>query len=127
MRLGSQLCHLAKGSKAYDMYGSATIHERHRHRYEVNNNLRPQIEKAGLKVSGLSADKKLVEVIENPAHPWFVAAQFHPEFTSNASRWSPIVCRLCESCGSVPARRIEVKKDMGSGFVLCGYPFSFDI
>ncbi|GAM67333.1 CTP synthase [Vibrio sp. JCM 19236] len=57
MRLGSQLCHLEKGTKAYELYGSAKIHERHRHRYEVNNNLRPLIEKAGLKVSGLSADK----------------------------------------------------------------------
>lgn len=82
MRLGAQLCHLKAGSKVREMYGNATIKERHRHRYEVNNNLLPQIEKAGLKVTGLSADKKLVEIIENPNHPWFVAAQFHPEFTS---------------------------------------------
>lgn len=82
MRLGAQLCHLKAGSKVREMYGSATIKERHRHRYEVNNNLLPQIEKAGLKVTGLSADKKLVEIVENPNHPWFVAAQFHPEFTS---------------------------------------------
>ncbi len=82
MRLGAQLCHLKAGSKVREMYGSATIKERHRHRYEVNNNLLPIIEKAGLKVTGLSADKKLVEIVENPNHPWFVAAQFHPEFTS---------------------------------------------
>lgn len=82
MRLGAQLCHLKAGSKVREMYGNATIKERHRHRYEVNNNLLPQIEKAGLKVTGLSADKKLVEIVENPNHPWFVAAQFHPEFTS---------------------------------------------
>ena len=82
MRLGAQLCHLKSGSKVREMYGSATIKERHRHRYEVNNNLLPQIEKAGLKVTGLSADKKLVEIVENPNHPWFVASQFHPEFTS---------------------------------------------
>ncbi|MDX2320219.1 MAG: CTP synthase [Moritella sp.] len=82
MRLGAQLCHLKAGSKVREMYGSATIKERHRHRYEVNNNLLPKIEKAGLKVTGLSADKKLVEIVENPNHPWFVAAQFHPEFTS---------------------------------------------
>ena len=82
MRLGAQLCHLKAGSKVREMYGSATIKERHRHRYEVNNNLLTKIEKAGLKVTGLSADKKLVEIIENPNHPWFVAAQFHPEFTS---------------------------------------------
>ncbi|SQD79007.1 CTP synthase [Moritella yayanosii] len=82
MRLGAQLCHLKAGSKVREMYGSATIKERHRHRYEVNNNLLAKIEKAGLEVTGLSADKKLVEIIENPNHPWFIAAQFHPEFTS---------------------------------------------
>src|SRR5690606_21713778 len=82
MRLGSQLCHLVPGSKVHQLYGSDTIHERHRHRYEVNNNLRPEIEKAGLKVTGLSTDKKLVEIIELEDHPWFVAAQFHPEFNS---------------------------------------------
>ncbi|KGQ70089.1 CTP synthetase [Chelonobacter oris] len=82
MRLGAQVCHLVEGTKTRDVYGAATIEERHRHRYEVNNNLLPQIEAAGLKVSGLSADKKLVEIIEIPNHPWFIAAQFHPEFTS---------------------------------------------
>ncbi|HDZ3230646.1 TPA: CTP synthase [Vibrio cholerae] len=99
MRLGSQLCHLEKGTKAYELYGSATIHERHRHRYEVNNLLRPQIEKAGLKVSGLSADKKLVEVIENPAHPWFVAAQFHPEFTSTPRDGHPLFAGFVKAAG----------------------------
>ncbi len=90
MRLGSQLCHLEKGTKAHQLYGNTKIHERHRHRYEVNNRLRPEIEKAGLKVSGISADKKLVEVIENPSHPWFVAAQFHPEFTSTPRDGHPL-------------------------------------
>ncbi|WP_116474314.1 glutamine hydrolyzing CTP synthase [Zobellella maritima] len=82
MRLGAQLCHLEPGSKVHALYGSDTIYERHRHRYEVNNRLLPKIEAAGLRVTGRSADKKLVEIIENPDHPWFVAAQFHPEFTS---------------------------------------------
>lgn len=82
MRLGAQLCHLEPGSKVHALYGSDTIYERHRHRYEVNNHLLPKIEAAGMKVTGRSADKKLVEIIENPDHPWFVAAQFHPEFTS---------------------------------------------
>lgn len=90
MRLGSQLCHLAKGSKVRDLYANATISERHRHRYEVNNVLRPEIEKAGLLVSGLSADKKLVEIIENPKHPWFIACQFHPEFTSTPRDGHPL-------------------------------------
>lgn len=82
MRLGAQQCHLVPGTKARDIYGSDTIEERHRHRYEVNNNYRKQLAEAGLRFSGLSADKRLVEVIELPNHPWFVAAQFHPEFTS---------------------------------------------
>lgn len=82
MRLGSQLCHLKSGTKAADVYGTTEIYERHRHRYEVNNNYVERLEKAGLVFSGLSADRKLVEVIEIPDHPWFVAAQFHPEFTS---------------------------------------------
>ena len=107
MRLGSQLCHLAKGTKAYELYGSATIHERHRHRYEVNNNLRPQIEKAGLKVSGLSADKKLVEVIENPNHPWFVAAQFHPEFTSTPRDGHPLFAGFVKAVGEFQRGELE--------------------
>lgn len=90
MRLGAQQCHLIEGSKAYELYGSAIIEERHRHRYEVNNNLRPQVEASGLKVTGLSTDKKLVEIIEVPNHPWFVACQFHPEFTSTPRDGHPL-------------------------------------
>lgn len=90
MRLGAQQCHLISGTQTREIYGADTIEERHRHRYEVNNNLLPQIEAAGLKVSGLSADKKLVEIIEIPNHPWFVAAQFHPEFTSTPRGGHPL-------------------------------------
>ncbi len=90
MRVGSQKCHLADKSKVLEMYGSKEIFERHRHRYEVNNNLLPAIKKAGLKITGLSEDKKLVEIIENPDHPWFVAAQFHPEFTSTPRDGHPL-------------------------------------
>ncbi|HHT7855423.1 glutamine hydrolyzing CTP synthase [Pasteurella multocida] len=90
MRLGAQQCHLIEGSKARELYGAETIEERHRHRYEVNNVLRPQVEKAGLKVTGLSADKKLVEIIEVPNHSWFVACQFHPEFTSTPRDGHPL-------------------------------------
>lgn len=90
MRLGSQLCHLVKGTKAYDVYGSETIYERHRHRYEVNNNYREQLSNAGLVFSGFSADKKLVEVIEIPDHPWFIAGQFHPEFNSTPRDGHPL-------------------------------------
>ncbi|MBV0932513.1 CTP synthase [Marinobacterium weihaiense] len=82
MRLGAQTCHLAEGSKVAEAYGSTEVRERHRHRYEVNNNYVPLLEEAGLKITGRSVDGELVEVVEAPDHPWFVACQFHPEFTS---------------------------------------------
>ncbi|MDO7086216.1 CTP synthase [Pseudocolwellia sp. AS88] len=90
MRLGSQLCHLLPGTKVREVYGSDTIYERHRHRYEVNNNYRDQLSKAGLVFSGLSTDKTLVEVIELPDHPWFIAGQFHPEFNSTPRDGHPL-------------------------------------
>ena len=82
MRLGAQPCHLVKGSKAHDLYEADTIAERHRHRYEVNGAYIEQLEQAGMKISGWSHDHRLVEIVDIPEHPWFVAAQFHPEFTS---------------------------------------------
>ncbi|MDP2533783.1 CTP synthase [Photobacterium damselae subsp. piscicida] len=99
MRLGAQLCHLQDGTKARDLYAQPSIYERHRHRYEVNNSLLPKLEKAGLKVSGLSADKKLVEIIEIPNHPWFVAAQFHPEFTSTPRDGHPLFAGFVKAAG----------------------------
>jgi len=90
MRLGAQVCHLIPASKAHQIYGSEQIEERHRHRYEVNNNLLPQIKQAGLVVGGLSADKTLVETVELPEHPWFFASQFHPEFTSTPRDGHPL-------------------------------------
>jgi CTP synthase len=99
MRLGSQLCHLKPGSKVYEMYGSSEIYERHRHRYEVNNNLREKIEAAGLKVTGLSTDKRLVEVIEIAEHPWFVAGQFHPEFNSTPRDGHPLFTGFIKAAG----------------------------
>ncbi|OCG15346.1 CTP synthase [Gilliamella sp. Fer1-1] len=90
MRLGSQICHLEPDSLVFDMYKKESITERHRHRYEVNNNLLPEVVKAGLKVTGLSTDRKLVEIIEIPDHPWFVACQFHPEFTSTPRDGHPL-------------------------------------
>lgn len=99
MRLGSQLCHLMPGSKVCDLYGSTEIYERHRHRYEVNNNLRGKIESAGLKVSGLSTDKRLVEVIELEDHPWFIAGQFHPEFNSTPRDGHPLFEGFVKAAG----------------------------
>lgn len=82
MRLGEQLCLLKNGSKARQFYGKESIYERHRHRYEFNNNFLEQLQDKGMLFSGFSQDG-LVEFIELPDHPWFVATQFHPEFTSN--------------------------------------------
>ncbi|MGO2076074.1 CTP synthase [Pseudoalteromonas sp. AOP31-A2-14] len=90
MRLGAQKCYLKAGSKVRDVYGSDEIVERHRHRYEVNNNFVEKLEQAGLSFTGLSEDKKLVEIIENKDHPWFIAAQFHPEFTSTPRDGHPL-------------------------------------
>jgi CTP synthase len=90
MRLGGQECKLVEKSNARDIYGQASIVERHRHRYEVNDLLINKIEKAGLKVSGRSADGNLVEMVEIDDHPWFVACQFHPEFTSTPRDGHPL-------------------------------------
>ncbi len=89
MRLGAQEITLKEGSLAATSYGSTTISERHRHRYEVNNNYRDRLTEAGLVFSGLSVDD-LVEMVEIPDHPWFVASQFHPEFTSNPRDGHPL-------------------------------------
>ncbi|HZK13804.1 MAG TPA: hypothetical protein VFC55_04750, partial [Desulfobaccales bacterium] len=90
MRLGSYPCKLSRSGKAVKAYGERTIHERHRHRYEVNNALRPKLVEAGMKISGTSPDKRLVEIIELTDHPWFVATQFHPEFKSRPTRPHPL-------------------------------------
>lgn len=90
MRLGGQACKLVPGSLVQKLYNKDVIVERHRHRYEVNNNLLPAIEKAGLKVSGRSVKDNLVELIELPNHPWFIGSQFHPEFTSTPRDGHPL-------------------------------------
>lgn len=90
MRLGAQECHLEKDAKVYEIYGKQEIVERHRHRYEVNNRYLDQLRKGGLKIGAWSADDTLVEVVELPDHPWFVACQFHPEFTSTPRDGHPL-------------------------------------
>jgi len=90
MRLGLWVCKLAEGTKARAAYGDEIILERHRHRFEVNNRYRKQLEAAGLRVSGTTVDNKLSEVIELPDHPFFVASQFHPEFKSRPTRPHPL-------------------------------------
>ena len=97
MRLGAQPCHLEPGSKCRDIYGIDTVDERHRHRYEVNNNYLEQLCGAGMRVAGWSADKSLVEMIELPDHPWFIACQFHPEFTSRPRGGHPLFTSYIEA------------------------------
>ena len=90
MRLGGQECRLVDGSKAKATYDADLIIERHRHRYEVNNTFVDQLQQAGMRIGGWSADDSLVEVIELPDHPWFIACQFHPEFTSTPRDGHPL-------------------------------------
>jgi CTP synthase len=90
MRLGAHPARLLAGSKAARAYAADTISERHRHRYELNNAYRERFEAGGLQVVGTSPDGSLVEIVELPAHPWFVAVQFHPEFKSQPTRPHPL-------------------------------------
>jgi CTP synthase len=90
MRLGAYLCRLAPRSLAAEIYGAAEVSERHRHRYEVTNTYRERFVEAGMRLSGLSPDGSLVEMIELPSHPWFVACQFHPELQSRPTRPHPL-------------------------------------
>jgi CTP synthase len=92
MRLGAYPCKVAAGTLAREAYGQDLIYERHRHRYEVNNAYRTRLSEAGLVISGLSPDERLVEMIELPEdiHPWFVASQAHPEFKSRPTHPAPL-------------------------------------
>jgi len=90
MRLGAQAVELADGTRAREAYTAPVVHERHRHRYEVNNQYRQQLSDAGLVFSGTFQQGRLVEIVELPDHPWFVASQFHPEFKSRPTRPAPL-------------------------------------
>ncbi|HSW93181.1 MAG TPA: CTP synthase [Gammaproteobacteria bacterium] len=111
MRLGGQVCRLVPGSLAHRLYNQDVILERHRHRYEVNNTLLPQITAAGLKVSGRSEQGDLVEMIELPDHPWFTGCQFHPEFTSSPRDGHPLFTGLIEA-----AKAYQEKRNAGMWF-----------
>jgi CTP synthase len=109
MRLGGQDCRLREGSLVRQLYGREIITERHRHRYEFNNRFRDTFQKHGMMLSGLSMDEMLVEIIELPQHPWFLACQFHPEFTSSPRDGHPIFTGFIEAAlraqqGELPAR-----------------------
>ena len=97
MRLGAQECHLENGARVAEIYGNTRIIERHRHRYEVNNGYLDKLRTAGLKIGGWSADDTLVEVVELEDHPWFVACQFHPEFTSTPRDGHPLFTSYIEA------------------------------
>lgn len=90
LRLGSYPCHLNKSSKAYEVYGEELIHERHRHRYEVNNDYRNMLTEHGMKLSGISPDGRIVEMVEIADHPWFIGTQAHPELKSRPNRPHPL-------------------------------------
>ncbi|HEX9093939.1 MAG TPA: CTP synthase, partial [Coriobacteriia bacterium] len=90
MRLGTYPCQVTEGTKGWAAYGQAVTEERHRHRYEFNNAYRERLTDAGLIISGLSPDGRLVEMVELPDHPWFVGNQGHPEFKSRPTRPAPL-------------------------------------
>ena len=104
MRLGRGDTHLAPGTRIAAAYGPRVISERHRHRYEVSNRYREQIEEAGLVVSGLTPDESLVEAVEWPDHPWGVGVQFHPEFTSRPPRAGPLFAAFVGACARAEER-----------------------
>jgi len=113
MRLGGQECRLTKGTLVHHLYGQDTIVERHRHRYEFNNNFREIFQKKGMVLSGLSMDGSLVEMIEIPDHPWFIACQFHPEFTSSPRDGHPLFTGFIEAAlrhqqGELPAEAVSL-------------------
>lgn len=108
MRLGGQRCRLQDGSLARETYGEVIITERHRHRFEFNNHYREDLKKHGMRLSGLSMDETLVEIVEIPGHPWFLGCQFHPEFTSSPRGGHPLFTGFIEAAlrhqrGEVPA------------------------
>jgi CTP synthase len=107
MRLGNWVCCLTPGTKTYQAYSEPIVFERHRHRYEFNNEFRKRMESHGLIVSGRSADNSLVEVIELANHPWFVASQFHPEFKSRPTRPHPLFRDFIGACVQNVKNRVQ--------------------
>jgi CTP synthase len=120
MRLGAYACRLRSGSLAAQVYGTSEVSERHRHRYEVNNAYRDVLAQHGLRFSGVSPDQMLVEIIELPGHPWFLATQFHPELKSRPTRPHPVFAAFV---GAALKRREERARpvqlaDRGTGVVV---------
>jgi CTP synthase len=112
MRLGLQTCVLRPGSLAHRAYGADEVLERHRHRYEFNNGYRMHMEDTGLIPTGTSPDGSLVEIIEVPDHPWFLAVQFHPEFRSKPTKAHPL---FRDFIAAALARREGGRAEVGAG------------
>ena len=110
MRLGGQPCKLTAGTKIREIYAKEVIVERHRHRYEFNNQYREPLTNAGLIFSGISMDENLVEVIEVAEHPWFIACQFHPEFTSTPRDGHPLFTSYMNAARTHAGLPIENEK-----------------
>lgn len=111
MRLGSYRCQLVAGSLAEKLYGASSVVERHRHRYELNNDYREQLARLGMVCSGLSPDYRLVEIVEIPSHPFYIATQFHPEFRSRPNRAHPLFQGLIAAAVKRSNRRFESEAD----------------
>ena len=109
MRLGAYPCTLAPGSRAAQLYGTQNISERHRHRFEFNNDYRAELQRAGLKLSGTSPDDRLVEIIELEDHPFFVGCQFHPEFKSRPTSAHPLFSGFVKAAAE---RRDEIARSV---------------
>jgi CTP synthase len=112
MRLGAYACRLARGSKAAEMYGVPEISERHRHRYEVSNSFRERFVANGMKLSGLSPDGSLVEIVELAQHPWFIGCQFHPELKSRPTRPHPLFAGFVAAAAKAKRTRIDDRRPM---------------
>jgi len=108
MRLGSYPCRVQTGTLASKAYGKTkTIHERHRHRYELNNKFRERLSEAGLRMSGVNPDLDLVEMIELPGHPWFVGTQFHPEYSSTVDCPHPLFVSFVQAALQNHSQRVH--------------------
>jgi CTP synthase len=97
MRLGAYPCKIEKGTLAFKIYGKTLIQERHRHRYEFNNNFLNDFKKAGMVLSGINPDSELVEIIELPEHPFFIGVQFHPEYKSTVEAPAPLFVQFVKA------------------------------
>jgi len=109
MRLGAYTCQLEEGTRVAAAYGEDQISERHRHRYEVNNRFRDIFVERGMRLSGVSLDKKLVEIVELPDHPWFLAVQFHPELKSRPHQPHPLFVDFVRA--ALERRRVRTGDD----------------